>query len=414
MSDRELTEQPDRHVLRPRRGACARPRVRRGMAVILVLIVVAVAMIIGMAMISSSALQSQVSGSANSLLTADSFSESGISMATYYLMNPDKAPTLNSDGWWAGTTTATPLGVSAGSLDSVTVTLIGQPSSTVRRYEIASTASAGSPATTQRVSRTTKATVDVTGRYVIKNALSANGNLTIPVGWTMNVQGDTRVDGNYTSFSVGNLVGSLFSRDASNPQPASYPPKAAPTLSQLRIVQNRPYYTYQGATYTAELLSANVSNATLQTANTVTNPANVWYSTATRTLGGSVTIPGTLMVVGTTSSVKIAGNVRITPKSGMPGLIVEKDIQYSGLGRKLRVDGVMWVGNNVTTDGLSASGTLEVYGALMFGGTTPSFGSLLLGSATIQFDATNVNNLPSDFSTSFQTPQSIKVQTWSP
>jgi hypothetical protein len=55
-----------------------------------------------------------------------------------------------------------------------------------------------------------------------------------------------------------------------------------------------------------------------------------------------------------------------------------------------------------------------VYGAMMFGGTTASFGSLLLGSATIQLDATNVNNLPADFSTSFQTPQSIKVQTWSP
>jgi hypothetical protein len=408
MSDQEMFDKSD-HQSPRRHGQPARRRGRHGVAMILVLIVVAMAMIIGMAVLSSSSLQSQVSGSATGGLTADSFSESGISLATYYLMNPDKAPTLNADGWWPGTTSATPLGVSTGSLDSIAVTLLSQPSTTIRRYEVDSTASSG-----QHISRTTKAVIDVTSKYVIKNAMSANGNMTIPVGWTMNVQGDTRVDGTYTSFSVGNLVGSLFSRDASNPQPATYPPKAAPTISQLKIVQNRPYYTYQGATYTAEALTANVSGGTLQTSNVAANPANVWYSTATRTLSGTVTIPGTLMVVGSTSSLKIAGNVRITPKSGMPGLIVEKDIQYSGLLRKLRVDGLTWVGNNVTTDGLAATGTLEVYGAMMFGGSTPSFGTLLTGSATIRFDATNVNNLPADFSTSFQTPQSIKVQTWSP
>src|SRR4051812_1121434 len=100
MSDQLLIENPDRQQRR------ARGRGRRGVAMILVLIVVAMAMIIGLAVLSSSALQARVSGSASGVLNADTFSESGVSLATYYLMNPDKAPALNTDGYWPGTTTA--------------------------------------------------------------------------------------------------------------------------------------------------------------------------------------------------------------------------------------------------------------------------------------------------------------------
>jgi hypothetical protein len=305
--------------------------------------------------------------------------------------------------------------LSSGSLDSVSVTLASSPSTTTARYNIVSTASAPVAGTSQRVSRTAKATVLVTGKYSVSYALAANGNVTIPSSFVVAVNGDARIDGTYTNNSAGAMTGTLLTSSATANSAAAptFPTKAAPAFSDLVMVSKRPQYWYNNKWCTAEQLTSNLSGVTLQTLNTTTNPANVWYSTAARTLSGNTTIPGTLMMIGTTSNLKISGNIRITPKTGMPGLIVQNDVQYSGSSRKLRVDGIAWVGGNITTDGLAASSsTLEIYGGLMLGSANSTFSNLLSGTGTISYSSTTASNMPADFSTANQTPQNIRIESW--
>jgi Tfp pilus assembly protein PilX len=64
----------------------------RGMALLMVLLVVAVAAVLGYAMLASSSLQSQVAGNIQRASAAELLAESGINLAMYYVQNPTKAP----------------------------------------------------------------------------------------------------------------------------------------------------------------------------------------------------------------------------------------------------------------------------------------------------------------------------------
>src|SRR5450432_242583 len=64
----------------------------RGLATMLVLVVVALASLIGMAMLSSSALQQEVADSASRAAASDYLAESAVQASAFYLQNPAKLP----------------------------------------------------------------------------------------------------------------------------------------------------------------------------------------------------------------------------------------------------------------------------------------------------------------------------------
>jgi len=82
----------DHSAGKQRRRAHA-PRLRaRGMALLMVMLVVAVAAVLGYAMLASSSLQSQVAGNIQRASSAELLAESGINLAMYYTQNLSKAP----------------------------------------------------------------------------------------------------------------------------------------------------------------------------------------------------------------------------------------------------------------------------------------------------------------------------------
>ena len=69
---------------------------RRGMALVIVTIVVGVAALMGYALLGSAALESQVSSNSTTLAQAECLAESGINLAMLYLQSPSKAPASSS------------------------------------------------------------------------------------------------------------------------------------------------------------------------------------------------------------------------------------------------------------------------------------------------------------------------------
>src|SRR3954470_11641193 len=65
---------------------------RTGLALVLVIAVLAFAAVIGFAMLSSASMQAQTTLNSNLALSADALADSGVDLASYYLINPTKAP----------------------------------------------------------------------------------------------------------------------------------------------------------------------------------------------------------------------------------------------------------------------------------------------------------------------------------
>ena len=73
---------------------------RRGIALVLVVLVMALATILAYSLLSGSALQATAGGNAIAAATARAQAESGIHLAMYYILNPANAPAT----FWNNTT----------------------------------------------------------------------------------------------------------------------------------------------------------------------------------------------------------------------------------------------------------------------------------------------------------------------
>lgn len=389
-----------------------------GLALVVVLAAIALAAIMGYALLASASLQSQMSSNKKSIVDADSVAESGVNLAMYYLQHPESAPALGPDGYWTGGTNIALNGQTQATLERVTVT---QNPAGSKFYDIESVGNAGG-----RLSRTCKARVYVESRYNTKYALAANSDFALPgLQVSTTIKGKIRTDGVISGGSgaviddsveavAGSLSGTLISTSGSvtvKPR-SSYPVTSAPSYSQITLLKDLPNYTYNGQTYTASVIPAATANRTLL-ANATTNPLNVWYATGDVTLTGTVILDGTLVIAGTTRSLIINGNgIDIRAKPGMPALIVGKDVRFQATGHQLKVEGLAWIGDDVTTaSALNTNLTLEVKGALMFGGATPTVASGFKGTFKSEFDA-SLADVP-ELSGVGQVPSSVKVISWS-
>ena len=170
-------------------------------------------------------------------------------------------------------------------------------------------------------------------------------------------------------------------------------------------------YTYNGQQYSATELSP----GTYLLANygpTPTNPAGVYFVNGDMSLLGSNTINGTLLVRGGSLTVSTLYN-KITAQPGFPALVVDQDIVVSGLAAGLEVNGLTWVGRNITSVLINTGSVVNINGALVMGGNGNFSSSYTTGALNITYDSTKAY-APTLSSTVSQVPVSVEVVEWNP
>jgi hypothetical protein len=184
-------------------------------------------------------------------------------------------------------------------------------------------------------------------------------------------------------------------------------PSSGVTVAPTTVTDFRTYQM-NGVTYNGKLLSSSPAAGTVL-GPTATNPAGVYYAQGMNLNLNGVTINGTLIIKKTGTSggnVVIKGVNTITPASGFPGLVVDSQIQMSGTGRSLTVNGLTWAAGGLTG---SAGNSMTVNGALLIPNSTGIGG--YSGALALNYNAQNVA-VP-NFSTQMQVPINIAVVSWS-
>lgn len=383
----------------------------RGIALVLVIAVVAMASIMGMAILSASSLQAQVKGTTVRGTDAQYLAESGVNVALHYLMRPEGAPLLNSDGYYPGQSNLS-LGSEVNGSVSITVAKVSGLSDT---YDVIATGSAG-PNPDSRTTRELTVRAYVPSTFVIDKAASFGGNFTVVSGMTVN--GDLRADGTVTVTGTVNGNISATGSNATWSTNPTYPTCAVPAVSQISLYTTlsagAPFYTYKDSNGNTQIGTPQVLGASVTGTLTpaVNNPMNVWYTDNDLTLG-DCTINGTIFARGAGRKVTIAGNAIVSAHSGMPAFLVNSNVLWPGTSaaKSLTVDGLLWTaGSFVASSGTATNCTTTVNGALMMSSSTPRIHSSYSGVLNVTYNASKVT-LP-DFCSANKTPQSVTILKW--
>jgi hypothetical protein len=354
---------------------------RSGIAMILVIIVMATAAIMSFALLSSASMQAQAAKNATYSSSADSLDQSGTNMALYYLLYPEKAPatalkTTGSTTFYNPGTNVPAMNLADGStLSKIAVSLTSR-SGTTSNFGIDVTSSSGSNGAV--LSRIMHTNAQLKSRYLVKYAMASNDAFTVPSsGVSVTINGDVRCDGGLGGLLTA-ITGAL--KIPSNAAVPSYPPQGVPIFSQLNCAKSLPSY----GTGTAQLVSGTITSFPVANAS---NPDAVYYATGNLTIGANVTLTGTLIAKQNLTINATTVNIT-TKKTGQPALVVQGNLIFNGVllnTRTLNVNGLCWLGANVSGSGILVTDNFNVTGALMWGGASPRFDNSngLLNGASI-------------------------------
>jgi hypothetical protein len=152
---------------------------RRGVALMLVLIVIALASVLGYAMLSSAALRTQIGHNAEITSQAETLAESGVNLAQYYLQYPEYAPggPFTATGtYWTGT--GGPIAFTSGVSGTIDVT-VTRDAADKWTYDIVSVGRSVGDGSTP-IARTARSRVYLTSKYEIKHGTVFQNDLTVP------------------------------------------------------------------------------------------------------------------------------------------------------------------------------------------------------------------------------------------
>jgi hypothetical protein len=361
---------------------------------------VALATIVGLAMLSSSALQAQVRSNAQQHASAEYLAESGMQAALYYLQYPHlRPPTWDATAGYYLKASNVSMPDADGRFD-VEVT----ETATRDVYQLRAVGrpqTGGAPSVITARAKVARASINAAAMF--------GGNISLPLGVT--VDGPVQVNG-----TLNNLTGQVISLL----YPAAVPQSAyrVPTLATINFYgadqADRKYLMPDGTVGYAQQLPAAPVATPVAAAD---NPGHVFFysSTASPDLllaTAGLTINGTLVVKGGSLSVR-ANGVKINPVDGMPALVVEKDVNMYRTNNTLDVNGVAWVGRNITWTtllGSSTGTTLRVTGSLLMPAGSMINAPGLLGGAALKYDATKAN--APLLSTATQPGKSVTVLAW--
>ena len=363
---------------------------------IIVLVFVALATVLAFALLNSQSTMVQAGDNGARAAQADALAESGMQLASYYLQNPAAAPVLNAQGFYPGQT-----GVSLGSNVNGTVDItVTQLSSSTYSISSKSHYSTGSDTA---ISRSCGAVATVQYGYTPTDATSVNGGITIPSNMTINgnlrsnggikLNGGT-VTGNIIAPSVTNLLGGLLNLLGS----ILTPPDNSNPVADKSVIKDYRTYTYNGKTYSAQLIPSTASGTYGPTA---TNPLGVYYNTGDVTLNNAVTINGTLLAP--QGKLVLKNSLTINAPAEMPALVVNSDIQFTASSKNLISNGLSWIGGVLSKGGTATNDAATFNGAAQFAGSSV-YASGWNGTITMNYDkakATVANFLPNTGTTAY-------------
>lgn len=393
----------------------------------MVVAVVGIAAVLGYVMLSTATMQNRAGGNQVRLVSADYLAESGLNVAMYYLQYPAKAPSLNGDGYWPGTTANYTLPNGLPATLAVAVTKVTGHDWT---YELTSAATVGAYTET-RITRTAGARVYVRNEYVVKQAATFNHNTTLYGPIT--VVGDV-----YSSKSLALRIGVSaptvsgigycktattgigWGTPAGGWKAITSNAATVPATGEVNLYKS---YTFDDAPYTAEPLAAGplTGSAGVPTLakSLQHNPAGIFYRNATSggafVLGSNVTIYGTLVVEG---DLQIQGsNILIKPEPGYPALIVTGTLEIFHPGNSLTVNGAVYVGTALKSSGTLPAAIIDqskliVNGGLLFGTTSSSAAvpSNFNVRTTVTYNAANAK--APELSPVARSPKGVSIVRW--
>jgi Tfp pilus assembly protein PilX/cytoskeletal protein CcmA (bactofilin family) len=381
---------------------------RRGFSLMMVTAVVAVASVMGIAILSSSALQADASSNQDQATRADGLAESGIAVGLYYLQNLNDStkcpmPVLTNPGG-VYTKLGQSLGTGVSGTYDLTITRLSS-----NRYTITSTGNATSAR--GAVQRSLTATVEVNYFPYALTATNASTLLssTLPAvtanGGTT-ILGDVYSNGPLTvnatvsgSIYGGNgLLGGLIKTIT------GVVVTLVPTTANVNHYAS---YYYNNKKYIPPTISV-ATDIPAQPADS--NPAGVYICSGNLDVAGNVKINGTIVLT-SSGSLRVSGTGnQITPVAGFPALVADGDITFRASNSTVDLLGLTYMGGKVTRSSSYTGCKLNVTGGLLYGGTsTISLDSNI--AVLIKYDRTKAS-VPDLVSGGNPQPASVTVTAW--
>ena len=386
---------------------------RRGIALVLVTLVMALAAVLGYAMLSASSVQATASENASEAAIARAEAESGVHLAMYELLN-NASLTLPAN--WSNVTFSTVGATPTAMPGSVTVAI---GALTNHCCQIVSTGSSGGGSGGGAVTRTITAEVQVGTPLVINEAGAFNAPVTVGANATFTsstagapavagaggVTNSGHINGNVTATSfAGNAPsGGTFTSVTATPAPSS---GASVTNYALP-------YVYQGATYNPTLISGTVSAITSY-GPTISNPLGIYYTTGNLTVTKALTVNGTL-VVGGTGTLTTTAAINITAPSTqancyLPALVVAQKIMMSGHTAALTAQGVVYADAGIYGTGTSSATNITINGALVV--TANALNSTYTGTLAVTYNPSYAY-VPTFDAADWDSTSGVKIISWS-
>lgn len=376
---------------------------QRGMALVLVIVVLATAAVLAYAMLATNTLQAQTSSNLLQAANAEYAAESGVNVAMYYLQWPALAPAS-----WTNTPDYTlfATGVPLNDGTPVNFNVSATPNAQLNTYTIQST---GYPSAGSAFSHLATATVTV-NRVQIPGAGVFGGSITIPSHSNFSNSGVTGAVAVQAAGSVSQIGGTITGAISQAPLAAiAY---VVPDTSSVNFygvgVSGGNYLWSDGVTLgTPQQIAANNLTSAKVPARLASNPAGIFYHQGNLSITGNVVLNGALIVRGGTLTVE--GSLTINPVAQFPALVCEENVIIEGAGNSLTANGVAYLGTGFSWAGATAGSALVVNGALMM----PSGASIVAsasGTISVTYNAATAN-VP-QLSTFSQPALSVQTNSW--
>ncbi len=343
---------------------------------VLVLVVIAAASIIAYGVIASATISSKVTDASTTRLQRQYLAESGLNLATYYLHNPSASPVSPIYGKYGNVHYPGEPAIQLGDMPGTVSLSVQNTANGV--FDITSTG------TFEGESITAIATIRLDKSKHFTQA--ANFLSSVTLNNKVTITGGAISVGNIT-LNTAAVTGLLFASNGESlggrPVPAT-----VDTRYPLSVTHYLPHYFYKGKQYTAKKLTGTNVLVTLLDANIIDNPCNVWYTEGNVTFLLVTAMSGTLIVTND-KTVTVQGSITITPKEGMPGLVVTDSININGNNRTLAVNGPVYVANQIRGTGTTTNSVIDIRGVLISGNTTGTFFNNYNGHTTVAYDPAN-------------------------
>lgn len=343
---------------RPNRGAIGVGRRHRGMALLLVLVVVSALTIVGLAAVSTATLNSRSGEHLASQSSALQAAQSGVEVAALRLSRPWEVG-LSWGELWSGTEGFVPLPESgAGGAGRCEVYYRVTITDDASHYYVTSTGVSvvigGSPTDENQVkARSTVRAVLAKPKLEIPYAVLSDRWMRIP--GKLSVTGNVFVNGDLTVWFGGRIYGNAMATGSISNlgliSGSRHSGAAAVEMPPIATGYYLPSYSYDGLEGSPVRLTSSISGE-LPT-GVPGNPDNVYYSDSDTFIYDNAVLNGTLLIKG---DLLVRNQTVINACPGMPALIVEGDMLLSR-SANLSTNGLVQVGGTIRelSDGLTRS-----------------------------------------------------------